>query len=78
MARLFARREKGISWTRTVLPINRQPITQIREARKARANQVRRSAVVVLVVGKIALSQLMALPVLNQLQKARVLALLAK
>ena len=78
MARLFARREKGISWTRTVLPINRQPITQIREARKARANQVRRSAVVVLVVGKIALSQLMALPVLNQLQKARALALLAK
>jgi hypothetical protein len=77
MARLFARREKGISWTRTVLPINRQPITQSREARKARANQVQRSAVVGLVVEKIALSQLMAQQVLNQLQKARVHALLA-
>jgi hypothetical protein len=78
MARLFARREKGISWTRTVLPINRQPKTQIREARKARANQVQRSAVVGLVVEKIALSQLMAQQVLNQLQKARVHALLAR
>jgi hypothetical protein len=78
MARLFARREKGISWTRTVLPINRQPITQIREARKARGNQVRRSAVVVLVVGKIAPSQLMAQQVLKQLQKAQAHALLAR
>jgi hypothetical protein len=78
MARLFARREKGISWTRTVLPINRQPKTQIREARKARANQVRRSAVVVLVVGKIAPSQLMARQALNQLQKAQAHALLAR
>ena len=71
MARLFARREKGISWTRTVLPINRQPITQSRETRKARASQVQRSAVVVLVVGKIAPSQLMDLPVQKQLRKAQ-------
>jgi hypothetical protein len=59
MARLFARREKGISWTRTVLPINRQPITQINEARKVRANQVPKSVVAALVVGKIAQSHQM-------------------
>jgi hypothetical protein len=61
MARLFARREKGISWTRTVLPTIRQQITQISEARKARANQVQRNAVVVLVVAKIAQSHQMVL-----------------
>jgi hypothetical protein len=74
MARLFARREKGISWTRTVLPINRQTKTQISEARRARANQVRRSAVVVLVVAKIAQSHLMALLAANPNQRVRVRA----
>jgi hypothetical protein len=75
MARLFARREKGISWTRTVLPINRQPITQISEARKARANQVRRNAAVVLAVGKIAQSHKMVMQVVNRRQRVRALVL---
>jgi hypothetical protein len=78
MARLFARREKGISWTRTVLPINRQPITQIREARKARANQVRRSAAVVLVVEKIVRSQRMVQWVEIKHPKVRARVLLAR
>jgi hypothetical protein len=71
MARLFARREKGILWTRTVLPINRQPITQISEARKARANQVRRNAAVVLAVEKIAQSHQMVLMARLRRQKVR-------
>ena len=78
MARLFARREKGISWTRTVLPTNRQPITQISEARKARASQVRRSAVVVLVVGKIAQSHKMVMQVVNRRQRVLALVQLAR
>jgi DNA-binding IclR family transcriptional regulator len=78
MARLFARREKGISWTRTVLPTNRQPITQINAARKARANQVRRNGVVVLVVGKIAQSHKMAMQVVNRPQRVLALVLQAK
>jgi hypothetical protein len=74
MSRLFARREKGISGTRTVLPINRQTTTQISEARRARANQVRRSAVVVLGAVKIAQSHKMAPPVMSKHQKVRVRA----
>ena len=71
MARLFARREKGISWTRTVLPIIRQTITQISEARKARANQVQRNAVGVLVAEKIAQSHQMVQPAVNLNQRVR-------
>jgi len=78
MARLFARREKGISWTRTVLPINRQPITQISEARKARANQVRRSVAVVLVVEKIAQSHKTLIQVVNKRQRDLALVLQVK
>lgn len=55
MARLLARREKGILWIRTVLAINRQPITQID---RTRANQARKSVVVALGAEKIALSHL--------------------
>ena len=71
MARLFARREKGISWTRTVLAIIRQTITQISEARKARANQVQRNAVGVLVAEKIAQSHQMVQPAVNLNQRVR-------
>jgi len=78
MARLFARREKGISWTRTVLPINRQPITQITEARKARANQVRRNVAVVLVVEKIAQSHKTLIQVVNKRQRDLALVLQVK
>jgi hypothetical protein len=75
---LVARREKGISWTRTVLPINRQPITQISEARKARANQVRRSAAVVLAVEKIVQSHRMVQWVEIKHPKVRAHVLLAR
>ena len=75
---LIARREKGISWTRTVLPINRQPITQITEARKARANQARRNVAVVLVVEKIAQSHKTLIQVVNKRQRDLALVLQVK
>jgi hypothetical protein len=54
MARPSARREKGISWIRTVLPTNRQPNIQTDRIHKTVDHQVQRNVVVGLAEAKIA------------------------
>ena len=78
MARMNARREKGISWIRTVLATNRQPNILTNRTRKSMDPQAQRSDVVVPAVAKIAPSPQTARLLTLQSHKVPVLVPLVK